>query len=211
MTQQLPDKFSYLDDPRIIYSMDYFTDHNFVGRPIAGYQAKVCILTEPARVALIAVQDELDSLNLGYVLKIFDSYRPKAAVADFIRWSQDPHDIKMKAGYYPNEDKPELFKLGYLAAESSHSRGSTVDLTIAIVDPMNTAIHSEMDMGTSFDYFDAKSHTVSALVSPNAQQNRFFFKNLMEKHRFINLPEEWWHFTLDNEPFPDTYFDFPVL
>lgn len=195
----LPDNFAYLQDPRIQLEMNYTTSDNFIGRPIAGYRNSVCIITKPTIARLIAVQDELDTLNKGYVLKIFDAYRPTMAVADFIQWAQDPNDIVNKATYYPHLSKQELFAQGYLATRSSHSRGSTVDLTIV-----------GLDMGTIFDYFGEESNTDSKLVSATAQQNRQFFKNLMAKHGFVNLAQEWWHYTLDNEPFPNTYFDFVV-
>lgn len=206
----MPEEFSYLTDPRFIYSMDYATSNNFIGRPIAGYETKRCILTKPAIEAIIKVQDELDSLNKGYVLKIFDTYRPTVAVADFVEWSKDSNDIKMKQTYYPTLTKPELFERGFIFNRSSHSRGSTVDLTIAVVDPNNPSKHSELEMGTIFDFFDETSYTESTAVSATAQANRKFFKALMEKHNFINYYQEWWHFTLANEPFPDTYFDFTV-
>lgn len=204
----LPVGFAYLNDTRIILEMNYVGDDNFIGRPIKGYYKKVCILSEPAITALTAVQNELDTLNKGYVLKIFDSYRPTTAVADFQTWAQDPADQLQKSKYYPNFTKPELFENGYICARSSHSRGSTVDLTIVMVDPSGK--HTELDMGTGFDFFGEASNTDSKLVSETAQQNRQFFKALMDKHGFENLPNEWWHFTLRNEPFPDTYYDFPV-
>lgn len=205
MTQKLPEPFTYLDDPRIIYSLDYLTMNNFIGRPLPGYIKPVCIITRPAAKALMAVQDELDSLKTGYVLKIFDTYRPTTTVDEFLRWSQDLSDQTQKAKYYPNINKTDLFKLGYLVARSSHSRGSTVDLTLAM-----TNSKQELDMGTIFDFFGEESHTESKLISVQAQQNRQFFNTIMAKHGFTNLPEEWWHYTLDNEPFPDTYFDFAV-
>jgi len=204
----LPKGFTYLKDARFILSLDYFTSSNFLGRPVAGYQAKVCILTELAAQALINVQDELDTLQSGYRLKIFDTYRPANAVADFVQWAKEA-DEKMKAMFYPKVEKTELFKKGYIAERSSHSRGSTVDLTIAVShDPQMTPV--ELDMGTMFDYFDEKAHTNHPNLSDTAKKNRQFLKQIMEKHGFENYPLEWWHFTLKNEPFPETYFDFPV-
>jgi D-alanyl-D-alanine dipeptidase len=204
----LPKGFTYLNDARFILSLDYFTAYNFIGRPVAGYEAKVCILTEPAATALIKVQDELDAYKAGYRLKIFDTYRPVQAVADFVQWAKEP-DEKMKATFYPNVAKSELFKKGYIAQRSAHSRGSTVDLTIAIShDSQATPI--ELDMGTTFDYFDEKAHTNNSHISDAAKKNRELLKQAMEKHGFVNYSLEWWHFTLNNEPFPDTYFDFPV-
>jgi len=206
----LPSGFSYVDDPRIIHSVDYASSHNFIDRPIAGYTRKCCILSHEALKALVAVQDELDTYQKGYVLKLFDCYRPKTAVADFEQWSQDPQDLKEKAHYYPDFEKPELFKIGYIGSVSSHSRGSTVDLTIAVRDLKDPAQYTELDMGTPFDFFGEKSNTGSTNVSAIAQKNRCLLKGLMEKNGFENLPLEWWHYTLVNEPFPDTYFDFPV-
>ena len=203
----LPKGFAYLTDDRFIYSLDYFTAYNFIGRPITGYQAKVGILTEAAVQALIKVQDELDSFNAGYHLKIFDAYRPARAVADFVQWAKEP-DEKMKAIFYPNVTKSELFQQGYIAERSSHSRGSTVDLTIAIRGQHND--FKELDMGTIFDYFDEKAHTHHPQLLESVKKNRQLLKQVMENHGFENYPLEWWHFTLKNEPFPDTYFDFPV-
>lgn len=203
--QKIPEQFTYLNDPRIILSLDYLTTNNFIGRPLPGYIKPVCIITKPAAKALIAVQDELDRLETGYVLKIFDTYRPTTTVDEFLRWSQDLSDQAQKAKFYPNINKADLFKLGYLVARSSHSRGSTVDLTL-----VNANTKQELDMGTIFDFFGEESHTDSKLISVQAQQNRQFFKSLMAKHGFTNLPEEWWHYTLEDEPFPDTYFDFEI-
>ncbi len=179
-----------------------------MGRPAAGYKEKICILTEEAAKALILVQNELDTLESGYCLKIFDAYRPTEAVADFVRWAEEPGE-KMKDHFYPTFTKPELFKFGYIAKQSSHSRGSTVDLTIASLATTN-ADPTELDMGTIFDFFNEKAHTDNPYISDTAKKNRLFLKEIMEKHGFKNYPLEWWHFTLENEPFPETYFEFPV-
>jgi D-alanyl-D-alanine dipeptidase len=205
----LPAGFVYVEDKRIIKSMDYFTSHNFLARPVAGYHAPVCILTKEAAQALIAVQDELDLLNKGYHLKIFDTYRPTQAVEDFIAWSKDFSDIKAKAAFYPDISKPELFEQGYISDRSTHSRGSTVDLTITQIDSKNPQ-GQDLEMGTNFDFFGELSHTHNPNISELAKENRHFFVTIMEKHGFENFPLEWWHFTLRNEPFPDTYFNFPV-
>ncbi len=206
----LPAGFTYVKDPRFLLSLRYLTSDNFVGRPIAGYEGNVCILTEKAATALSAVQDDLDRLNQGYHLKIFDAYRPVTAVLDFSQWAQNPNQQEQKAQFYPNVPKSELFKQGYLADHSSHSRGSTVDLTISVISAAS-AVPIDLDMGTIFDFFDEKAHTLSPEVSPMARKNRLLLKDTLEKHQLINYPLEWWHFTLANEPFPDTYFDFPVL
>ncbi len=208
--QAMPSGFVYVTDSRMLYEISYFGSENFIGRPIDGYQNKVCILTEPAATALIAAQDELAARHPGYVFKIFDTYRPKQAVAHFVRWSKDPKDQLRKYEYYPELNKPDLFKLGYIFERSSHSRGSTVDLTIAKPDPNNPSKHIELEMGTPFDYFDEASHTDTTKISEEAQQNRKLLADLMQKYGFVGIREEWWHFTLKEEPFPDTYFDFPV-
>jgi len=200
----LPSGFTYINDPRIILSLDYTTHHNFLGRPVRGYEAKVCISTERVAKALIAVQDDLDDTLQGYRLKIFDAYRPATAVMDFKQWAEDAQDQKMKSIFYPHLNKNELFDLGYLAEKSSHSRGSAVDLTLISIDDQ------ELNMGTIFDYFDETSYTDAMEISEAAKNNRLFLKEMMEKHGFVNYPLEWWHYTLKEELFPDTYFDFPV-
>lgn len=204
----LPEGFVYLQDSRIILSMKYVSHDNFMGRPVSGYHTPVCILTKEAASALIAIQDILDKEYPGLCLKIFDAYRPKQAVADFKEWSLDPHDQTMKDTYYPTLPKPELFKQGYIAEHSAHSRGSTVDLTL--VERHSEHHHQELDMGTIFDYFHEHSHTENPTISDTAKKNRMLLRNLMHDQNFENYPFEWWHFTLKNEPFLDTAFDFPV-
>lgn len=189
--------------PGLVVEMRYHGSHNFVGRPIAGYEAPVCLLTAEAAAALAAVQAELAASGRG--LKVFDCYRPARAVADFGAWARDPADQRMKAEFYPNVDKALLFKLGYLAERSGHSRGSTVDLTI-----IDLASGAEVDMGSPWDLFDPISWPSSEAVPPEARANRQVLQNLMVQHGFRPLREEWWHFTLENEPHPETYFDFPV-
>lgn len=203
MQAKLPNGFVYLQDPRMVFSMDYATPHNFMGRIVKDYHSKVCILTEAAASALIKVQDILSQRYPNHGLKIFDAYRPVNAVNDFKDWSKDFTDIKMKQEFYPSITKLQLFEIGYIAEHSSHSRGSTVDLTI-IKDGQ------ELDMGTRFDFFGELSHTENPSISTQAQANRSMLKNLMHSQGFINLHLEWWHYTLENEPFPDTYFNFPV-
>lgn len=208
--QMLPEGFTYLKDPRIILSINYAGDDNFLGRPVASYLAKVCILTIPARDALIRVQDALDAYNQGYRLRIFDAYRSTTAVADFQAWARDPHDQKMKAQCYPDLEKPALFEQGYIANRSDHSKGSTVDLTITVPNPMDPKVPIDLDMGTPIDFFSEKSHTYSDHISPLAQKNRKLLVDVMEAQGFINYEKEWWHYTLKDQPFPDTYFDFPI-
>ncbi len=184
-------------DRTILLDIRYAGNHNFVGRPIPGYLAPKCLLSEPAALALVAVQKDLRPY--GLTLRIYDCYRPQKAVNAFVEWAKDLRDEKMRREFYPRVEKTALFRDGYIAEKSGHSRGSTVDLTI-----------DGLDMGTVFDYFDPLSHTENPKVSGTARKNRLLLKTLMEKHGFRNLPEEWWHFTLKNEPHPDQYFDAEV-
>jgi D-alanyl-D-alanine dipeptidase len=188
--------------PGLVVEMRYAGAHNFVGRPIEGYAAARCLLTRPAAAALAAVARELEPR--GLVLKVFDCYRPTRAVADFVRWARDPKDQKMKAEFYPEVDKRTLFRDGYIASHSGHSRGSTVDLTLADADGR------ELDMGTRFDFFSLKSWPGNPAVGAAAQGNRRTLAEAMAKHGFRPYSREWWHFTLRHEPFPQTYFDFVV-
>lgn len=200
----LPTNFVYLKDldPSIYQEIRYAGTSNFIGRPIPGYKKPRCILTQNAAQALLKVQNELIKNSLS--LKIFDCYRPQKSVDHFSAWAKDVSDQKMKASYYPEVSKDQLFNLGYIASRSGHSRGSTVDLTLIREDK------SEVDMGTPFDFFSPLSHTENSSVTPEQKKNRLFLKSAMEKHGFINLPEEWWHYTLKREPFLDQYFDFDV-
>jgi D-alanyl-D-alanine dipeptidase len=183
--------------------MRYAGSHNFVGRPINGYEAPVCLLTRQTAEALAAVQRELAATGRG--LKVFDCYRPARAVTDFAVWARDLDNQRMKAEFYPNVDKARLFELGYIAERSGHSRGSTVDLTI-----VDLASGAELDMGTAYDLFDPRSWPSDESVPAAARENRMLLRHTMTAHGFRPLREEWWHFTLEGEPFPETYFDFPV-
>lgn len=187
----------------LVVDMRYAGSENFVGRPIAGYEAPVCLLTNQAIVALTGVQEKLKEFGLG--LKVFDCYRPVRAVADFAAWARDPSDQKRKSDYYPNVDKSRLFELGYIAERSGHSRGSTLDVTV-----VDARIGEELDMGGAYDLFDTRSWPSEQGVSPQARANRMLLQDVMVAHGFRPLKEEWWHFTLNQEPFPETYFDFPV-
>lgn len=202
---EMPPGFVYVDDaiPTIQLELRYSTDHNFVGRPIDGYVKPRAILTTEAVHALLKVQHALSSFKLG--LKVYDAYRPQRAVNDFLRWAADPADTKKKAEYYPEVDKPELFRQGYLAERSGHSRGSTVDLTIVDLDS-----GQELDMGGRYDYFGPASWPTSTLPTAAQRANRMLLQSLMGQYGFVPYPQEWWHFTLKAEPYPDTYFDFPV-
>ena len=181
----------------------YYTTNNFVGSRIDGYDAPKCFLTREAAVALKKVQEEL--ARNGQSLKLFDCYRPQRAVDHFVRWAKDLSNQEMKSKYYPSVDKENLFRDGYIAARSGHSRGSTLDLTIVDLES-----NRELDMGTDFDYFDPLSHTVNSRIRKSQQDNRIALKSVMERNGFKNLEEEWWHFTLKSEPYPDKYFDFRV-
>ena len=187
--------------PGLIVDARYAGSHNFVGRPIAGYVAARCLLTQPAAAALAAVARDL--APRGLVLKAFDCYRPTRAVANFVHWARDLNDKAAKREFYPDVDKSTLFRDGYIASRSGHSRGSTIDLTLATVNG------HELDMGTPFDFFSPRSWR-AANVSAEAKANRATLASAMRRHGFRPYDKEWWHFTLSHEPFPDTYFDFPV-
>jgi len=205
---ELPKGFVYLKSvvPDIVLDMRYCTNDNFIGRPIDGYMSCRCIITEAAAKALKEVQDELKRFSLG--LKVFDTYRPQRAVDNFVRWAKDLQDTNMKSKHYPDVAKKDLFKKGYIFGKSGHSRGSTVDLTIIYLDARNRP--HELDMGTGFDFFSPKSWPEDSTMTPQQRGNRMLLQLVMEKHGFIPYAKEWWHFTLKGEPYPDTYFDFPV-
>ncbi len=189
--------------PNLVVEMRYLTAHNFVGVPIHGYEKPVCYLTRQAAAALAAVARELEPR--GLVVKAFDCYRPTRAVAHFVQWARNLNDTKMKAEFYPNVDKSTLFRDGYIASRSGHSRGSTIDMTLA-----RKADGKDLDMGTPFDFFSPKAWPSDRSVSAEAQANRKILADAMRRHGFDPYKKEWWHFTLKNEPFRDTYFDFPV-
>jgi zinc D-Ala-D-Ala dipeptidase len=213
--------------PGLQIDMRYPTLDNFVGRPITGYHAPKCLLTSRAAEALKRVQGDLNKQNLG--LKVYDCYRPRAAVRDFVKWGRDLADRKMKARFYPNVEKRDLFRSGYISSKSAHSRGSTVDLTIVPFlaapqppyDPSAPlksceaakdarAPDNNLDMGTSFDCFSSRSHTAYDGIGPEQKKNRQLLRSLMTRHGFRNLSTEWWHYSLRDEPYPDRSFDFPV-
>jgi D-alanyl-D-alanine dipeptidase len=222
----LPEGFVYLSEvaPGITQHMRYAGDHNFVGRPIVGYEAPACILTREAAEALAAAASELAGRGLN--LRVYDCYRPARAVADFAQWATDLDALDMQAEFYPRVDKSRLFELGYIAERSGHSRGSTVDLTI---EQIGTAPHAwqagaplvdcalperfddgVLEFGTGYDCFDIHAHHGAEGISDEATANRQRLSDLMARHGFKPYAEEWWHYTLADEPFPQTYFDFPV-
>ncbi|MFJ9827746.1 M15 family metallopeptidase [Streptomyces sp. NPDC101160] len=224
-----PPEFVALDrvDPTILQEMRYPTAHNFVGDPVDGYRQPVCILTRPAAAALHRAQVGL--LARGYTLKVYDCYRPQRAVDHFVRWAKDLADERMKKEFYPLVDKSRLFADGYIAEKSGHSRGSTVDLTIVRLPAAPTRRYvpgepqvecfrpqaerfpdNSVDMGTGFDCFDTLSHTDDPRIQGVQRANRDLLRGALTEQGFVNLPEEWWHFTFKPEPFPSTFFDFPV-
>ena len=189
--------------PDVILEIRYYSTYNFIGERVTGYEEPVAMLTKKAARALKAVSDEL--IAKGYRLKIYDAYRPQSAVNHFVEWAKDLDDTKMKEYFYPNLDKSVLFKQGYIARRSGHSRGSTVDLTLF---DMNT--QKDLDMGGTFDFFGRVSHPDYKKITKQQYNNRMILRNAMIKHGFRPISTEWWHFTLKNEPYPDTYFNFAV-
>lgn len=203
---RLPDGFVYVDGivPGLFVDLKYCTSDNFLGEPVDGYQAPRVIATEPAARALGAVQEELMLFGLG--LHIFDAYRPQQAVDHFIRWAGDETDMSTQRRFYPGRHKQQLFDEGYVSKHSSHTRGSTFDLTVA-----TRADGVLLDMGTEFDFFGPESWPQWPDATPAQKANRLLLRGIMGKHGFEPHDFEWWHFTLTDEPFSDTYFDFPVL
>ena len=195
--------------PRVQEDIRYATARNFVRRPIDGYEAAHCLLTPRAARSLAAAEAALEAL--GYRLVVHDCYRPERAVADFVRWARDLSDAKTKAEYYPDVPKEELFARGYIAERSGHSRGSTVDVEMLrrVREPSGDR-WAPVDMGTTYDFFDPRSHTDAPGTSPEARHNRDILREAMTEAGFRNLPEEWWHYALVDEPYPDTSFDVPV-
>lgn len=189
--------------PDAILEIRYYSTYNFVGDRINGYEEPCALLTKEAATALKKASDEV--VSKGYRLKIYDAYRPQKAVTHFMNWAKDVSDTRMKKYFYPELDKSVLFDQGYIAEKSGHSRGSTVDLTLF---DMNT--EKELDMGGTFDYFGELSHPDYKQITAEQYENRMILRDAMLANGFKPLDEEWWHFTLKDEPFPDTYFTFPV-
>lgn len=189
--------------PDAILEIRYYSTYNFVGDRIDGYEEPLAFLTKEAAAALKNVSDEL--ITKGYRLKIFDAYRPQKAVTHFMNWALDEKDVRMKKYFYPELDKKVLFPQGYIAEHSGHSRGSTIDLTL-----FDMTTEKEVDMGGTFDYFGELSHPDYRNITEEQYRNRMLLREVMLKHGFKPLVEEWWHFTLANEPYPDTYFTFPI-
>lgn len=225
---QIPDGFVEIRTviPDIIADLRYYSEHNFLGRKVNGYNAGKCYITKAAADSLAKVQNELRKFGLS--LKIYDAYRPQRAVDDFVNWAKDLSDTITKKEFYPTVDKSRLFADGYIAEKSGHSRGSTVDLTIVPLPipqqpefdianqcecykPVDERFKdNSLDMGTGFDCFNPLSHTFNNELSPQQRANRMLLYFLMKRYGFRNLAEEWWHYTLTNEPYPNTYFDFVI-
>ncbi|WP_426478134.1 M15 family metallopeptidase [Chryseobacterium sp. CBSDS_008] len=197
--------FVYVQDyiPDMIVDLRYFGPHNFTGRPVNGYERPVLIMSYQAVQALTKVQTQLKSQGLG--LKAFDAYRPQRAVDSFEIWAKDISDTIAKSEFYPHVKKNDLFRLNYLASKSGHTRGSTIDVTL-----INLETKEELDMGSPFDFFGEISHQHTLLINEKQKANREILKQIMLENNFKEYNEEWWHFTLVNEPFPDTYFDFII-
>lgn len=189
--------------PNLEVELRYYSTHNFIGDTIKGYEGNRLILSKKAAIRLKAVQDELEQQGLG--LKVFDAYRPQQAVNHFVEWARVLEDTLMKAEFYPNVKKQNLFKFGYIASKSGHSRGSTVDLTI-----IDLESKVELDMGSPFDYFGRPSWVAFEMLSKAQSDNRRLLQEVMISNGFKNYDKEWWHFTVSDEPFPDTYFNFII-
>lgn len=189
--------------PAVIQEIRYYSTYNFVGDRIDGYEQPCAILTKEAARALKEISNKLNVM--GYRIKVFDAYRPATAVRHFTLWGVDDLDLRMKPFFYPDLEKQELFRKGYIASKSSHSRGSTIDLTL-----LDMKTGKEVDMGSPFDYFSEVSHPDYKGVTKEQYENRMFLQDMMVRGGFEPYDCEWWHFTLRDEPFPDTYFDFPV-
>lgn len=213
--------------PAVLVEMRYAGEHNFVGRRVRGYRQPVCLLTRAAAGGIRRAQRQLTPR--GLTLKVYDCYRPRRAVDDFVSWARDLGDQRMKAEFYPRVDKRRLFADGYIAQRSAHSRGSTVDLTIVRRPPARQERYrpgdalrdcaaprderfgdNSLDMGTGYDCFDPRSHTLDPRITGAARRNRLLLKRTMERAGFENYAHEWWHYTLRDEPHPQRSFDFPV-
>jgi len=213
--------------PSIKVEMRYLTHHNFIGRPIKGYRDPLCIVTRETAEALFKAQEAVR--RQGFTLKVYDCYRPQRAVDDFVAWGKRLRDQRMKAEFYPRVDKRLVFKEGYIAEKSGHSRGSTVDLTLVRRPAARQERYrrgdrlrdcgasrtrrfrdNSIDMGTGYDCFDPLSHPYNGRIHGKQRANRLKLRRAMLAQGFKGLETEWWHFTLREEPYPETFFDFPV-
>ncbi|WP_445749163.1 M15 family metallopeptidase [Polaribacter sp.] len=203
--QKMHKDFVYLKDvdASIQTELRYFSNQNFIGKPIDGYQKDCVIVTKQTAEALQKIQAILKKEGLS--LKVFDAYRPQQAVNHFVRWAKVLNDTLMKSEYYPKVQKSQLFQLGFIASKSGHTRGSTVDITL-----VNIKTGKEVDMGSAYDFFGEESHPFYKKITKKQKKNRLFLRKIMLENGFSPYDNEWWHFTLKNEPFPDTYFNFPI-
>jgi zinc D-Ala-D-Ala dipeptidase len=214
-------------DPSVVIEMRYLTPHNFIGHRIPGYRENVCLLTRPAAEAVKRAQTAVRAR--GYTLKVYDCYRPQRSVDAFVKWGKDLSDQRMKAEFYPRVRKRVVFKEGYIASQSGHSRGSTLDLTLVKLPARNQERYhrgdrlrdcalparkrfrdNSIDMGTGYDCFDPLAHPYNGRIHGKQRANRLKLRAAMIGAGFKGLETEWWHFTLKNEPYPETYFDFPM-
>ena len=200
-----PSGFVVLADfiPGIIQEIRYYSSYNFIGERIDGYEEPIALLTIEAARALKSVANEMNAFD--YRLKVFDAYRPACAVRQFVLWGIEDTDIRMKPYFYPDLWKQELFSGGYIAKQSSHSRGSAVDLTL-----LDMKTGKEVDMGGPFDYFSELSHPSYRGITDEQYENRMLLQRVMQRNGFLPIDCEWWHFMLKDEPYPDVYFEFPV-
>ena len=200
-----PSGFVLLADavPQIVQEIRYYSTYNFIGDRIDGYEEPCALLTKEAARALKAAAGEL--MVQGYRLKVFDAYRPVSAVKHFVLWGIEDQDVRMKPYFYPELEKQELFARDYIAKQSSHSRGSAVDLTL-----LDMKTGKELDMGGPFDLFSPLSHPDCRDITDEQYENRMRLRRVMLRSGFQPIDCEWWHFSLRDEPYPDTYFAFPV-
>ncbi|MFJ9778902.1 D-Ala-D-Ala dipeptidase VanX [Amycolatopsis sp. NPDC101161] len=197
--------FVYVDEvaPGIRWDAKYATWDNFTGKPVDGYLANRVVGTTALGTALRRAQEKAASRGFGLLL--WDGYRPQRAVDCFLRWSRRPEDGRTKPRHYPRLDRAEMFEKGYVATKSGHSRGSTVDLTLYHLDTGELAA-----MGGDHDLMDAISHHGASGITETEARNRTDLCSIMESCGFRRYDREWWHYTLTDEPYPDTYFDFPI-
>lgn len=200
-----PSGFVLLSDyvPQALQEIRYFSTYNFIGERIDGYEEPCALLTAEAARALKGASNEFGVM--GYRIKVFDAYRPTSAVKQFVFWALEDRDVRMKSYFYPDIEKEDTIAQGYIAKQSSHSRGSTVDLTL-----LDMQTGKEVDMGTPFDFFGELSHPDSTDITEEQHENRMMLQRVMVRNGFVPYECEWWHFTLNNEPYPNTYYSFPV-
>ena len=202
---ELPEGFVYIDEliEDCIIDAKYAGTDNFMGRPADGYEQPLVVMTKEAAEGCVKAADILR--KQGYLMKFYDAYRPQRAVDDFCRWGEDDADQRRKPVHYPNVEKKTMFEFGYIATKSGHTRGRAVDLTL-----VDSKTHQELDMGSIFDYMDERSWPSNTDITPLQQKNRAILRDAMLASGFKPIMSEWWHFNVDPEPYPDTYFDFPI-